>query len=111
MKNPDSREASSGFEQISFLPEPEFNPIWPTPNTLAATCLSLMLTGRTLIHPEFEEITRSWRLAAVVFKLKELGWPIESYEIPAPAIDAPNRYICRYYLNHSAIKQVSGGAQ
>jgi putative DNA primase/helicase len=34
MKNPSRRQAKPGFQQMSFLPEPEFNPSWPNPNTL-----------------------------------------------------------------------------
>jgi len=30
MTNPDRRQAESGFRQTSFLPEPDFNPIYPT---------------------------------------------------------------------------------
>lgn len=109
MKNPESRQASTGFEQLSFLPEPDFNPVWPTPNTLPARCLSLMLAGQSLTHQEFIDAAGSWRLAAVIFTLKELGWPVESYEISAPTIDAPGRHICRYYLSQKAINQVFGG--
>ncbi len=109
MKNPESRQATSGFKQMSFLPEPDFNPIWPTPNTLPARCLSMMLAGQSLTHREFIDAFGSWRLAAVIFTLKELGWPIETVEIPAPLDDAPNRHICRYFLDQRAINEVFGG--
>ncbi|NMM27215.1 MAG: hypothetical protein HHJ12_07970 [Glaciimonas sp.] len=111
MKNPDSRQASSGFEQLSFLPSPDFNPIWPTPNTLPARCLSMMLAGQTFIHPEFEAIAGSWRLSAVIFTLKGLGWPVESLDIPAPTPEAPSRVISRYYLPEAIIQKVFGGAE
>ncbi|HUX64786.1 hypothetical protein [Sulfuricella sp.] len=109
MKNPDSRQASSGFKQTSFLPEPDFNPIYPTPNTLPARCLSMMLNGQSFIHPEFEQITGSWRLSAVVFTLKGLGWPVESFEIPAPTKGCPTRAISRYFLTPKTIQAVFGG--
>ncbi|HJV75182.1 MAG TPA: hypothetical protein VJ654_13235 [Noviherbaspirillum sp.] len=111
MKNPERRQASSGFEQLSFLLKPDFNPVWPTPNTLPARCLSLLLAGHALTHQDFIDITGSWRLAAVIFTLKGLDWPIESYEIPAPTIEAPSRHICRYYLSGETIKQAFGGAK
>lgn len=111
MENPSRRQAEPGFKQMSFLPEPDFNPVWPTPNTLPARCLSLMLAGQSLTHQEFIDAAGSWRLAAVIFTLKGLGWPIESHEIPAPTIEAPSRYICRYYLNQKTIKEVFGGAE
>ncbi len=109
MTNPESRQASSGFQQTSFLPEPDFNPIFPTPNTLPARCLSMMLNGQSFIHPEFEVITGSWRLSAVVFVLKELGWPVESHEIPAPTPECSTRVISRYFLKPETIQAVFGG--
>ncbi len=108
MKNPDSLQASSGFEQMSFLPEPDFNPIYPSPNTLPARCLSLMLNGQSFTHPEFEQITGSWRLSAVIFILKGLGWPVESYDLLAPSQECPTRTISRYYLPSKIIRAVFG---
>lgn len=111
MKNPNRRQASSGSKQISFLPEPDFNPIYPTPNTLPARCLSLMLNGQSFTHPEFEEISGSWRLSAVVFVLKELGWPVASHEIPAPTKECATRVISRYFLEPETIQAVFGGSK
>ena len=109
MKNPDSSQASSGFKQTSFLPETDFNPIYPTPNTLPARCLSMMLNAQTFTHPEFEQITGSWRLSAVIFTLKGLGWPVESIELPAPTPECAQRAISRYYLPPKVIQAVFGG--
>ena len=111
MKNPSRDQAEPGFEQMSFLPAPEFNPIWPNPNTLPARCLSLMLAGKTFTHPEFQEITRSWRLSAVIFTLRGLGWPVESWEIPSPTLQSPGRSISRYFLAEKTIIDVFGGAK
>ena len=110
MINPDSRQASSGFEQMTFLPKPDFNPIYPTPNTLPACCLAMMLNAQTFTHPEFEQVTGSWRLSAVVFTLKELGWPVESYDLSAPSAECPTRTISRYFLSPKTIQSVFGGA-
>lgn len=109
MKNPESRQASSGFKQASLLPDAHFTPIFPTKNTLPARCLYLMLTGQSLTHPEFEVLTGSWRLAAVVHALKELGWPVESLDLPAPSPECPTRCISRYSLPADAIHAVAGG--
>ena len=49
-------------------------------------------------HPEFEERTQSWRLGAVVFYLRTLGWPVETVEIPSPTAENPHRFIARYHL-------------
>lgn len=111
MENPSRRQAKHGFEQMSFLPPLDFNPIWPTPNTLPARCLSLMLDGKTFTHPEFEASTGSWRLSAVVFTLIELGWPIASWYISAPTDEAPGRTISRYYLPENIIRETFGSTK
>ena len=111
MENPSRRQAKPGFEQMSFLPPLDFNPVWPTPNTLPARCLSLMLAGKTFTHPEFEVITGSWRLSAVVFTLIELGWPIASLDISAPTNEAPGRTLRRYYLPENIIHKTFGSAK
>ena len=53
-------------------------PSWPTAGTLADRALNLLLDGQVLDHPTFEGLTGSWRLAAVVFELRALNWPIRS---------------------------------
>lgn len=65
------------MKQISFLPEPKYNPKYPPETSLAAKALRLMLRGMRLSHPHFESLTGSWRLAAHVHILKKLGWPIQ----------------------------------
>jgi hypothetical protein len=40
----------------------------------------------------------SWRLAAVVFQLRVLGWPIETVEIPSPSEEHAGRTIALYRL-------------
>lgn len=109
MKNPERVQAVSGFKQTSFLPEPDFNPIFPTPHTLPARCLAMMLNGKTFTHPEFEQVTGSWRLSAVVFTLKELGWPVESFDLSAPSAECPTRTISHYFLSPKTIQAVFGG--
>jgi hypothetical protein len=104
MKTPNKQYAK--LKQISFLPEAVFNPIYPNKNTLAGKCLSRMLKGETLNHANFINDTGSWRLAAVVHILKNLGWPIVSYEASAPTADSPNRYISFYFLPPKIIEAV-----
>ncbi len=86
------------MEQTSFLPPPPFAPTWPQPGTLAAAALETFLRGEGLTHPQFEAVSFSWRLSAVVLALKALGWPIESDDIAAPTYENPHRTIARYYL-------------
>jgi hypothetical protein len=85
-------------EQLSFLPPPPFNPSWPIRGTLADKALGMMMDGRMIDHPEFENFTQSWRLGAVIFSLRTLGWPIETIDIPSPTEDTPSRTIALYRL-------------
>lgn len=93
------------LKQISFLPVPALNPIYPNKNTLSGTCLSKLLNRETLNHASFINDTHSWRLAAVIHDLKEKGWPIESYEAPARTSESPNRYISFYFLPQKIIEE------
>ena len=85
-------------EQLSFLPPPHFNPTWPMRDTLADKALGMMMDGRMIDHPDFENTTQSWRLGAVIFSLRTLGWPIETIDVPSPTVDMPSRTIALYHL-------------
>lgn len=85
-------------EQLSFLPPPPFCPAWPQRGTLADRALGMFMDGRMIDHPDFENVTQSWRLGAVVFTLRTLGWPIETIEIPSPTEHSPDRLIALYHL-------------
>lgn len=111
MKNPDRLQAVSGFEQLSLLPEPKFTPRWPVPHTLQHRCLDYLLTGRHLTPPIFQDMTGSWRLAASVHELKDLGWPIQSSFVPAPPSASRNRYMARYWLPSKVLRVVSRRVQ
>ena len=100
MKKPLTAVQSSvpGGEQLSFLPPPPFCPTWPTKNTLADRALKMFFDGKMIDHPDFENSTQSWRLGAVVFTLRTLGWLIETIEIPSPTEQSPDRVIALYHL-------------
>jgi len=101
-----SRQALTGSKQISFLPEPDFTPKLPSKNTLAFRALDLMLKGKKISHPDFEVKTSSWRLAAHIHVLKELGWPVQTIEVIHYVAKKPkNRHIRRYYLTHDVIRK------
>lgn len=85
-------------EQLTFLEPAPFAPSWPTRGTLADRALGLFMDGLTLDHPDFESRTQSWRLSAVVFTLRTLGWPIETIDIPSPTPENPDRVIALYHL-------------
>lgn len=112
----DGKTSKGGFdmnEQLSFLPPVPFNPAWPRRGTLADAALKMLMDGRMIDHPDFEASTQSWRLGAVVFTLRALGWPIESIDIPSPTDTAPNRVISLYKLDAKytaqALATMSGG--
>lgn len=96
-KLPASVKQTQG-EQLSFLEPPPFAPQWPTRGTLADKALGMLMDGRHIDHPEFEDSTQSWRLGAVIFTLRTLGWPVETIEIPSPTKDCPDRTIALYRL-------------
>jgi hypothetical protein len=85
-------------EQLSFLPPPPFCPTWPTRNTLADCALGELMNGKMIDHHDFEDGTQSWRLGAVIFNLRTLGWPVETIKIPAPTEQSPNRFVALYHL-------------
>lgn len=91
MKNTDTPKDASALDSEDFntnalptqyrlfdtLPIPR--PQHPSQGTLPHAALNVFLAGRTLIHPQFEAQTGSWRLSAAVFDLKQLGWPVFSH--------------------------------
>lgn len=98
-KAPTTVQAFGAGEQLSFLPPPPFFPSWPTRGTLADTALGLLMDGRMIDHPDFQDATASWRLGAVVFTLRTLGWPVETIEVPSPTEHDPRRVIALYRLD------------
>lgn len=99
-KAPTTYQALGAFgEQLTFLPPAPFCPQWPTKGTLAEKALGMLMEGRVFTHPEFEQATQSWRLGAYIHVLKDLGWPVETVEIPSPTEDCPDRVIARYRLD------------
>jgi len=100
-------------EQLSFLPPPPFNPQWPTKGTLADRALKMLMDGRMIDHPDFDNSTQSWRLGAVIFTLRTLGWPVETIEVPSPTEHSPDRVIALYRLDGKYTAQalaMNGGA-
>ena len=96
----------SSKQQLSFLPEPKYNPIYPSETSLAFKALRLMLQGMKVAHPDFEAATGSWRLAAHVHTLKKLGWPVQveyfNYDWDGHKVD--KRHIGFYYLPKELIE-------
>ncbi len=90
-------------EQLALIDPPVFSPAFPTRGTLPDRLLALLLAGERVTQPEWLDRTGSWRLAATVGDLNELGWPVESVPLLAPTTANPVRTIARYHLERGAI--------
>lgn len=91
-------------EQLSLLPSAPFSPSWPQENTLAIVALRLFIAGEKVDTPDFQKLTHSWRLSAVVLTLRKLGWPIETIEHRCLTSERPHRFIGVYLLPSRFIK-------
>jgi hypothetical protein len=100
----------SAAEQLTLFAPPPFAPAWPGRGTLAAHALTKLMMGRQLDHPTFEAATGSWRLAAVVFELRAMGWPVESIEAPSPTEQCPSRAIAVYRITATGMAAARGGS-
>lgn len=110
-KAPTACNTAGAGEQLSFLPPPALCARRPTPGTLADKALKMLMDGRHIDHPDFENCTQSWRLGAVIFTLRTLGWPVETIEVVSPTPHCPDRIIARYKLDTPALAQsLTGGA-
>lgn len=98
---------SSNQKQTSFLPAPPIKAKMPSPNTLAARALQMLLDGKQISHPDFEDATDSWRLAAPIHDLNKLGWPVETVDIEFSASKKPKtRYIRKYFFTDDFIRNM-----
>ena len=87
-----------GAQQLSFLPEPPFCPKWPRVGTLPDVALTRFLDGELLTSRDFDSETESWRLAAVVHRLRDWGWPVVTLPLTSPTEADPCRTIAAYHL-------------
>lgn len=93
----DSAIIANKPKQSNLFPELLNKPLEPLPGTLAARALWLLREQiHGITHPDFQRQTGSWRLSAVIFDLKEMGWPIESMRVNLPGWQ--RRCISRYWL-------------
>lgn len=100
-------------EQMTLLPPPPFSPSWPKRGSLPDRALKALMDGRLIDHEDFIESASSWRLAAAIFTLRTLGWPVETIEIPSPTEQCPRRVIALYKLDAKYTAQalaIAGGA-
>lgn len=110
-----SNQASNGSKQLSFLPEPDFNPKWPTKNTFSYLALELLLQGKEITALYFENESSSQRLPAYINILcNKLGWPVQREDVTITLRKKPKRRKFRqYYFKKefiSNLKKITGGA-
>lgn len=84
------------FDSLPITPPPK-----PAFGTLGGAALECFLSGRKLIHPQFQEICGSWRLAAAVYELKKMGWPITKETLGGG--------IARYGIDSADLNDLRGG--
>jgi len=108
MKTPERRQASTGAgEQLTLIDPPPFCPTLPKPGSLPHRALHMLASGKMIDHQDFEIFTESWRLAAAIFTLRALGWPVETVEISSPTEHCPHRVIALYKLDAHYAADVS----
>jgi hypothetical protein len=105
------RQALSGSEQLSFLPQLDFNPDVPNKHTKKHQALKLLLDHKDICHRDFDKKTDSYRLAAYIRDLKKMGWPILDYWINKQVSKNPRnrRYKCYYVLDYVITKFYENG--
>jgi len=109
MRAPNKKPAGQGgqfAEQGTLFEPPPFSPLWPSPATLTARALDMLLTGERLTHPDFQAATRSWRLAACIDVLRKLGWPVRTLDEAGMPITGRRRAIAAYQLADYALQAV-----
>jgi len=104
--SPERRQASTGAgEQLTLIDPPPFCLTYPKPGSLPSRALSMLLAGKSINHADFIDTTKSWRLAAAIFELRALSWPVETTEVASPTEHAPGRVIACYRLDAECIAQ------
>lgn len=80
--------ASCYKTQLSLLPEAEFNATLPAMDTLALSALRDLVQSKALMQKDWlsNGSFKSWRLAAAIHELNELGWQVESTRIGRQAL-------------------------
>ncbi len=101
MKSPAQLYASGeagGIKQSELFEPLPFSPLFPSPSSMLGKALSMLLKQRDgITTPEFQAVTKSWRLSAYVHQLiHEYGWPVASLEVPFAG--DPSRSISRYMI-------------
>jgi len=105
-EKPAGQGGQSEAAQQELFEQPEFSPFWPSPATLPAHALDMLLTGERVRHPDFQAATRSWRLAASIDVLRKLGWPVLTFDENGQPITGRRRAIAAYQMAAYALQAV-----
>lgn len=72
-----SDKAIRAVEQVELFDTYSFSPLEPSPSSKEGEVLEVLLSGKVLTQQMFLISNGSWRLAAVIYSLKETyGWAI-----------------------------------
>ena len=86
------------MNQLSFLPEPPFFPILPSPNSNAMKALTDLCQG-PITQIDWLREGKSWRLGGAIKELDYLGWEPVSVQVQTAEWKNP---IARYSLTERA---------
>jgi hypothetical protein len=97
--------AVPGSEAVHGLGVPEQSyRIRPRQGTASAEVLNALLQGRTLTSLDAWHEFGTSRLAAVVFHLKGMGWPILSIDTPVKCRKGRATHVATYSIDANAVR-------
>ena len=77
----------------------------PQLGTLAYDAARMLMSRPAgITHPDFQEVTQSWRLSAVVYDLRRMGWPVYADSVSRDY----RRCIARYRLREDDRRELVG---
>jgi hypothetical protein len=106
IEKPAVQGGQSEAAQQALFEQPPFSPVWPSPATLPARALDMLLTGERMTHPDFQAATRSWRLAASIDVLRKLGWPVLTFDENGLPVTGRRVAIAAYQMADYALQAV-----
>ena len=111
MKRPRTRQSTGAAEQLSFIPEPPFCPIFPSPNSAAGLALKALLEHPFITQVQWLQWGHGWRLAAAIMELNYAGWDVQSYLLTQPGWPKPIAvYSLTARARRAALRMRKGGA-
>ena len=79
--------------------QPTTGPTWPKPGTIRAQILDELLSGRSITSLDVWRELGCSRLAADVFELRRMGWPIVAAETPVTCREGRAARVASYRLD------------